>query len=173
MTITSRHRIRNSSPARHLSVTEAPHYIESLRGSGEETFCFLEYCSNPRSPTFQTGSFDHCTRAPALCRDKFSMGTIFQKKVLSLSVAVRGEEGGWSDHGIPILLSPANPVSPRDPGKPEQGRSLSTRLPIRFVTTTWPGFDLEKRSRHSKDDVQSAMADLDCNAQKKNNNCLL
>ena len=47
------------------------HNIESLRVSGEQTFGFLETWmpergSNPRSPTFQAGSFNHCTRAPAL-----------------------------------------------------------------------------------------------------------
>ena len=40
--------------------------IESLWVSGEETFCFFEtwkpeWGSNPRSPTFQAGSFNHCT----------------------------------------------------------------------------------------------------------------
>ena len=53
---------------RYHSVTEAPHNIESLRVSGEETFCFFEiwragWGSNPRSPTFQAGRFNHCTRA--------------------------------------------------------------------------------------------------------------
>ena len=57
--------------ARLLSATEAPHNIESLRVSGGETFCFFEtwrpeWGSNPGSPTFQAGSFNHCTRAPAL-----------------------------------------------------------------------------------------------------------
>ena len=56
--------------ARYFSVTEAPHNIEYLRVSGEETFCFFgtwmpKWGSNPRSPTFQAGSFNHCTRAPA------------------------------------------------------------------------------------------------------------
>ena len=53
--------------ARYLSVKEAPNNIKSLRISGEETFCFYvtwmpQLSSNPRWPTFQTGSFDHCTR---------------------------------------------------------------------------------------------------------------
>ena len=57
--------------ARYFSVTEAPHNIEFLWVSGEETFCFLEtwrskWGSNPRSPTFQAGSFNNCTRAPTL-----------------------------------------------------------------------------------------------------------
>ena len=57
--------------ARYISVTEVPHNIESSRVSGEETFCFFETwrperSSSPRSPTFQAGSFNHCTRAPAL-----------------------------------------------------------------------------------------------------------
>ena len=42
---------------RYLSVTVARRNIESLRVSGEETFCFFETLmseqgSNPRSPTF-------------------------------------------------------------------------------------------------------------------------
>ena len=57
--------------ARYLSVTKAPHNIESLRVSGEETFCFSEtwkpeWGSNPRSQTVQADSFNHCTRASAL-----------------------------------------------------------------------------------------------------------
>ena len=46
-------------------------YSESLRVSGKEIFRFfkkywrLERVSNPRSSTFQAGSFSHCTRAPA------------------------------------------------------------------------------------------------------------
>ena len=44
---------------------------ESLRVSGEETFCPFEtwrpkWGSNPRSATFQAGSIDHCTRARRL-----------------------------------------------------------------------------------------------------------
>ena len=55
--------------ARYLAVTEVPHKIGSLRVSGEETFCFFEiwrpeWSLNPRSPTLQTGSFNHWTRAP-------------------------------------------------------------------------------------------------------------
>ena len=55
--------------ARYPSVTEAPHNIESLRMSKGETFCLFETwrseCgSNPRSPTFQEGGFNHCTRSP-------------------------------------------------------------------------------------------------------------
>ena len=55
--------------ARYLWVTVAPHNIKSLRVSGEETFCLFETwrpeCdSNPRPPTFYTGSFSHCTRTP-------------------------------------------------------------------------------------------------------------
>ena len=42
----------------------------SLRVSGVETFCFFEtwrpgWDSNPQSPSFQAGSFNHCTRTPA------------------------------------------------------------------------------------------------------------
>ena len=50
--------------AHHLSVTEVPHNIESLRVSGEETFCHFEtwrpeWGLNPRSKPFQAGSFNH------------------------------------------------------------------------------------------------------------------
>ena len=43
-------------PARYLLDTEVPHNLESLRVSGEETFCFFEtwrpdWGSSPRSPT--------------------------------------------------------------------------------------------------------------------------
>ena len=46
---------------------EALHNFESLRVSGEETFCFFETRMpgrglSPRSPTLQAGSFHHCTR---------------------------------------------------------------------------------------------------------------
>ena len=68
MTLPSRHRIRNSvwGRAGYLSVIEAPHKTESLQVSG---YMFLwnlntRAGTNPRSPTFQTGSFTHCTRAP-------------------------------------------------------------------------------------------------------------
>ena len=49
--------------ARYLSVTDVPHNIESLRVSGEETICFFitwmqEWGLNPRSPSFQAGSFN-------------------------------------------------------------------------------------------------------------------
>ena len=61
--------------ARYFSVMEAPHSNKYLRVSGEETFCFIETWmpergTNPRSPIFQSGSFNHCTRAPDLwCQD--------------------------------------------------------------------------------------------------------
>ena len=56
--------------ARYLSVTDALHNIELLRVGGEETFCIFEtrrpeWGSIPRSPTFQAGSFNHGTKAPA------------------------------------------------------------------------------------------------------------
>ena len=52
--------------ARYFTITEAPHNIQSLRVRREETFSFIETwiperCSNPRSPIFQAGSFNHCT----------------------------------------------------------------------------------------------------------------
>ena len=44
----------------------APHDIESLRVSREETFCvFRTWGSNPQSPTFQAGNFNHYTKVPA------------------------------------------------------------------------------------------------------------
>ena len=58
------------SRAHHLSVTEALQNIKYLRLSGEVTVCSFEtwrpeWGSNPRSPTFQADSFNHCFRAPA------------------------------------------------------------------------------------------------------------
>ena len=56
--------------AHYFSVTEASHNIDFLWESREEIFCFFETWmpergSNPWPRTFQTGSFNHCTRAPA------------------------------------------------------------------------------------------------------------
>ena len=56
--------------ARYVSVTEAPHNIDFLGVNGEEIFYFFEtwrpeWVSNPWSSTFQAGSFNHCTGAPA------------------------------------------------------------------------------------------------------------
>ena len=48
--------------APYLSVTGVSHNIESIRVSGEEFFFSLEF----EGPIFQAGSFNHCTRAPAL-----------------------------------------------------------------------------------------------------------
>ena len=69
MTLPSRHMIQNSSPGCLSPSTlplghGGPHYIESLRVSGEETFCFFETRRperglNPRSPTFQAGNFNY------------------------------------------------------------------------------------------------------------------
>ena len=47
--------------ARYLSVSEAPHNIESLRVSGQEKLCLFEtlrpeWGSNPQPPTFKAGS---------------------------------------------------------------------------------------------------------------------
>ena len=70
MKMPSRHRIRNSSSGglrpSTLPFMEALHNTESLRGDGVETFCFFETRipergTNSRSPTFQAGSFNHCT----------------------------------------------------------------------------------------------------------------
>ena len=55
--------------ARYLSSTEAPHNIGSSTSERERNILFLrrqEWGSNPLSPTFQAGSFNGCTKAPAL-----------------------------------------------------------------------------------------------------------
>ena len=64
MTVPSRHIIRDSSPGGLRSST-LPLNVESLRVSGEETFCFFETWmpergSKPRSSTFQADSFNNC-----------------------------------------------------------------------------------------------------------------
>ena len=68
MTLPSMHRIRNSSPGGMRPVIEAPHNIESLRVSREETFFFdnwrQEQGSKPRSLTFQAGSSNHRSPSP-------------------------------------------------------------------------------------------------------------
>ena len=74
MTLPSRYRILNLNPTGlrlrplPLSVTEAPHDIESSRVSRK---CFFETCmsergSNPQCSTFQAGNVNHCIRATAL-----------------------------------------------------------------------------------------------------------
>ena len=75
MALPSRHKIQIPVLAvwgrtRYLSVTEVPHNIESLRESGEETFCLFEIWmpergSNPRFPTSQAGGFNRRTGASA------------------------------------------------------------------------------------------------------------
>ena len=59
----------------------------------EETFCFFETWmaergSNPRSPTFQVGNFNHCTRAPALyamCRySNYSIRAVYMSSVYNV-----------------------------------------------------------------------------------------
>ena len=70
MTLSSRHRIRNSSPDGLRQSTlplsyELATILNLLRVGEEETFVSLklhgrsEWGSNPRSSTFQTGSFSH------------------------------------------------------------------------------------------------------------------
>ena len=62
--------------ARYLSVTEAPYNIASLWVNGKETFCLFlgnlkaRVGSTPRTTTFQAGSFNHCTRAPAFLTNR-------------------------------------------------------------------------------------------------------
>ena len=102
MTLPSRHRIRALAVwgrARYFSVTEAPTNIEYLRVSGEETFCFFENWmpergSKPRSPTFQAGSFNHCTSPhplprPAVCERTFPSTKLWPNVVLMLTDRLR------------------------------------------------------------------------------------
>ena len=73
MTLPSRHRIRNSSSDRLrpspllLGHGGSPQYGIFTSERGVNIFFFEtwmpERSSNPRSPTFQAGSFSHCTRA--------------------------------------------------------------------------------------------------------------
>ena len=77
--------------ARYLSITEALHNIESLRVSGGETFCFCEtwrpeWGSNPSSPIFQAGSFNHCTRAPNRIVNTIQVNTIHWGNVVLMLV---------------------------------------------------------------------------------------
>ena len=104
MTLPSRHRIRNSNPD-GLRPSTLPlghggsHNIESIRFNGEETFCFFEiwgpeWGSNPRSPIFQAGSFNHCTRAPAQVTVYLRLwidrdGHLDQSEAYDLSLLVR------------------------------------------------------------------------------------
>ena len=75
VTLPSRHKIRNSIPGGPRTSTHPTSRsrriptILNLRVSGEKNFDFfeiwmLEWGSNPRSLTFQAGSFNHCNRAP-------------------------------------------------------------------------------------------------------------
>ena len=62
--------------------------LNLLRVSGEETCCFFEtwrpeWGSSPRSPTFQAGSFNHCTRAPPY-KEKLSCSCRKNPRILSL-----------------------------------------------------------------------------------------
>ena len=73
--------------ARYLSFTEAPHNIESLRGSGEETFFLFEtwrpeWGSSWRSPILQAGSFNHCTRALALVESIKTHSRLWDEPIL-------------------------------------------------------------------------------------------
>ena len=108
MTMSSGHRIWNSSPgglrpSTYLSVTEAPYNIESSRVSGEKTFCFFErpepwrpeWGSDVRSPTFQVGSFNHCTRAPAPKQCNHS-----RKKIQACSVTTTPEPSPWLKYNL-------------------------------------------------------------------------
>ena len=53
MTLSSRHRIRNSSRARYLSVTEAPHNTDFHTWMGKKHFCFFQTAeTGNRTPSF-------------------------------------------------------------------------------------------------------------------------
>ena len=72
------------------SVTEAPHNFESFQVTREDTFLIYifeawrpEWDSNPWSPTFQAGSFSHCTRASA---EEGAMTNPFDCYVIVLSI---------------------------------------------------------------------------------------
>ena len=73
--------------ARYLSFTKALHNIESLRVSGEETFCFFEtwrseWGSSPRSPTFQAGGFNQGPR-PHLLKHTTTLFSLSDHDILS------------------------------------------------------------------------------------------
>ena len=67
--------------ARYLSVTEAPHNIKSLQVNEAVTICFFETWMPAGGRTrdlrfskeyiVQAGSFNHCTKAPALCMTRW------------------------------------------------------------------------------------------------------
>ena len=63
-----------SSEAEHATSgsRSLPTVLYLYEWAGKKTFFFEtwmpELCSSPRSPTFQTGSFNHCTRGPALLK---------------------------------------------------------------------------------------------------------
>ena len=80
-------------------VTEAPNNIEYLR---VETWR-PEWCSKPRSPTFQAGSSNHCTRGPSLVSCK-----CLRKSTSGRYIAVHWEWFLAEVLGYSLILSPAN-----------------------------------------------------------------
>ena len=74
MTLPSRHRNRIASPgglmpsSLHLGHGGFPQYLIFTSERGRNILfietCRSEWGSNPRSPTFQAGSFNHCSRGP-------------------------------------------------------------------------------------------------------------
>ena len=72
MTVPCRHMTRNFTlggmrlSARNFSATEAPHNIECLQVNREKTFFFFLNLNDRAGiePTSQSGSFNHCTKAP-------------------------------------------------------------------------------------------------------------
>ena len=73
MTLSSRHRIRNSSPgglgrARYLSVTEAPHNTNFHTWMGKKHLCFFETAetgNRTRNSGVKGSGANHYPRAPA------------------------------------------------------------------------------------------------------------
>ena len=117
MTLPSRHRIRNLNPgglrpsSLLLGHGGSPQYIESLRVSREETYGFFETemperGTNPRTPTFQADSFNHCTRAPAS-----SLYILVNARCHYLSVLVEVFPGSCiSQTCLWLTTAPAPPV---------------------------------------------------------------
>ena len=118
MTLPPRHRVRNSSsdglrpsplPLGHGGSPQF--WIFTIER--EETICFLEtwrqeWGSNPRSPTFQAGSFNHCTRAPARVKqetnDYFTQCTRPQTNAVHSCASAAGGQSTINDK---IMTSPS------------------------------------------------------------------
>ena len=125
MTLPSRHRIRNlsSNGLRASTIHLGPRNNESLRKSGEETFCVFEtwikghpsyfawmseWGSSRRSSTFQAGSFNHCTRAPAINNPANIMHWLFVASTLGhrhhcMVVAGKHHQGAQYSQALYVL----------------------------------------------------------------------